>query len=204
MVRTPKLVGGPTSSEALNSYLQTLDREDLTVVQGLTPYYAGSIALMADQKHIRRFSPEDHRASRFATEASTRRWLASESGKAVFLLLEPVDGADDRRLAGYGWAAPATTPFVDGGETVFAVRLGERYRSTGLSTPFGNVILEASRQMFRARNFWLSTWATNRAAVRAYGRLGFEIAYEMDPTTERKGPGLQEELDARIYMKLPE
>jgi hypothetical protein len=189
-------------SEPLRDAVDMLSAEGLIVVEGVTPYFAGSVAMMATQNHIRKFCPEDQQEAHFATESSIGRWLGQ--GRAMFLLLEPIDDTDERRLAGYGWAGPETTEFVKDAKTGFAVRLGERHLTSGFSAPFAQIILETSRQRFGARNFWATTWETNTVARKAYQAVGFEKVDETDIIIDRKAPGRRVEPDRRWYMALPE
>lgn len=169
------------------------------VRQGLTAYYAGSVAVMALQPHIKRVCPNDATDARFGSEASTAEWLNKDGGRNMFVLLKDQERLG-QRLVGYGWTGPATVDELPGSETTFAVRLGKEAVGKHLSLSFTSLIIAGSREMFGSQNFWLETWESNQPAVATYKKAGFEIVQAMP---EIRGKGRQKKyLDARLFMTL--
>jgi RimJ/RimL family protein N-acetyltransferase len=153
--------------------LEALSHNGYEIRYGLTAAYAGSIAVLANQSHIKEFSPKDS-AERFTTIPDSEDWLKKSGGVGMFILLKD----DDRvqRVAGYGWTTPKVNPAIPGSQTAFEIRLGESARWQNLAAPFGRLILAGSSAIYGSRNFWLETWESNTAAVRAFHRMGFEIS----------------------------
>lgn len=185
-------------SEDSQDAVWALGEDNLEVVEGLTPYYAGSIAVMAQQREIRMNYPEDQTAERFATQESTRNWMASSGGLAIFLMLEDV--SEGQRLAGYGWTGPATCEHIRTGKTVFAIRVGENHKSKGPMASFGALVVEATRRRYEADNFWLETWESETPYNIAYNVIGFKPAYK--DIAIRQEPYQRKQPDRRVYMKL--
>jgi ribosomal protein S18 acetylase RimI-like enzyme len=164
---------------------------------GLTPEFADRISVMAQEPSIREYCPKDS-GERFAGQASTERWLAKK--RSMFLLLKrTVD--DGLSLAGYGWSGSESSPHVPGGETTFAIRIGEAGQGQGLATPFSWLIIAGSAVLYGAKNLWLETWAVNAGAVHVYHKIGFVTVAEKPD--ERVLPDGKTTPDTRVYMSLP-
>ena len=164
---------------------------------GLTPEFANAIIAMAREPSIREYCPRDS-GERFVDLASTEHWLSK--GRTMFLLLKRTDSGD-LQLPGYGWAGEATTEQVPGGQSTFALRVGEAGQGQGLATLFAQTIVSAATALFGAKNMWLETWASNGAAVHIYQKLGaIQIAEKPD---QRPLPNGETVADTRLYMTLP-
>lgn len=176
--------------------LQLLADRGYEVQMGLTPALAGQVLAMSQEPSIREFCPKDC-SERFADQAATERWLAKK--RIMFALLKRE--ADKLSLVGYGWAGAGSSPHVPGGETTFAIRIGEAGQGQGLAVPFSWLIVAGSAVLFGARNFWLETWGSNGGAVHVYHKIGFEtVAEEPDERLNAEGVKIT---DTRTYMSLP-
>jgi ribosomal protein S18 acetylase RimI-like enzyme len=164
---------------------------------GLTPEFADQILVMAQESNIREYCPKDS-TERFTDRAATERWLAKR--RAVFLLLKR-ENDNTLSLVGYGWSGPGFNRHVPGGQTTFALRIGEAGQGQGLAEPFSWLIVAASAAQYDTQDFWLETWASNGAAVHIYHKLGFETVKE--ETIERPTAIGGTVADRRIYMQLP-
>lgn len=173
-----------------------------SVAHGLTEYYAGSVATMAMQQPVREFYPADSTEERFATRQSTQQWLRRVGSKSVYLLLR--DYKEDHRLAGYGWVERASSVEAPGGETKFAVRLGEEVAGKGFEIPFSAIILGASAKFLKARNFWLEEKDSNEKALKAFDLIGFEEAGYQPRISTRRRPRRETVLSSQLYMRLPD
>jgi ribosomal protein S18 acetylase RimI-like enzyme len=117
----------------------------------------------------------------------------------MFLLLEK--SADGQlELAGYGWAGAETSAEVPGGQTTFAVRIGQKHQGKGLATPFCQLIVDGAASLYDSRDFWLETWGSNGGAVHVYHKLGFETVAEK--AAERPTVDGSKVNDVRVTMKL--
>lgn len=164
---------------------------------GLTPEFADKISVMAREPSIREYCPKDSE-ERFTDQASAGRWLSKNRG--MFLLLKHADdGALD--LAGYGWSGYASNQQVPGGETTFAIRIGEAGQGHGLATPFAWLIVAASAALYGAKNLWLETWLSNGGAVHVYHKIGFVTVTEKPDGRSLPDGGTAP--DKRVYMSLP-
>lgn len=179
--------------------VDSLAQRGYEVRQGLTPYYAGAIGMMALQPHIHGAYPMDASGSRFASEGSTAEWQSRDGGKHMFLLLKRWDNSF-QRLVGYGWTGPETPEELPDSETTFALRLGEEGIGKHLELPFAELIIAGSRRIFEAKNFWLETWASDKSAVTTYEEAGFEIAHEVKAV--RGSLRQKKNMDTRLYMTL--
>ncbi|MDP9131121.1 MAG: GNAT family N-acetyltransferase [Candidatus Binatota bacterium] len=164
---------------------------------GLTPEFADAISAMALEPSIREYCPKDC-GQRFADRASTESWLAK--GRSMFLLLRRE--GDRLSLAGYGWVGAGSNPRVPGGETTFAIRIGETGQGQGLATPFAWLIVAGAAALYGAKKMWLETWAVNAGAVHVYHKIGFETVTE-EPD-QRFLPSGEKVADVRVYMSLPD
>lgn len=209
--------------EAGNAAAAALAEKGFVVMAGLTRNYVGALTIMAAQRETREYCPKDPTEARFATEESTEKWLSKNGGRGMFLLLERL-GDDALDLAGYGWTGLEESEEVPGGETTFAIRIGEHSQGLGLATPFTKLIVAGSARLFGARNIWLETWKGNGKAVGAYNSAGFaKLDVEKDdyrPTTRelfslvngrvvvlkelKKGEGkVPAVADTRLYFSFP-
>jgi len=182
---------GQVAAEAVKK----LADQGYEVQLGLTPELASQILTMSKEPSIREFCPKDC-SQRFADRAATERWL--QKGRAAFVLLKK-DG-DNYRLAGYGWAGPASSEHAPGGTTTFAIRIGEAGQGQGLAAPFSWLIIAGTAVLFESRDFWLETWGSNGGAVHVYHKIGFKTVDE-EPD-ERPTPDGQKVSDTRVYMSL--
>ncbi|MFZ1248820.1 MAG: GNAT family N-acetyltransferase [Candidatus Saccharimonadales bacterium] len=178
-------------SDAGKRAFETLAARGYAVTLGLTKAAAAKIQEIARQDSIREYCPNDV-GSRFRDEAGTTTWLGK--GRAVFLLVESATG----EIAGYAWGGAAQTSHIPGGETTVALRLSEKHQGKGLATPYLAVAVDATQQLYGAKNLWLETWASNTGAVHIYEKIGFtQVASE--PSTR---PTINGTLtpDTRLYM----
>ena len=163
---------------------------------GLTADYADEIAKMALEPSIKEYCPNDYGA-RFKGRETTTAWL--KKGRAAYLLLK--QGSSGRlELVGYGWAGTSKSSHVPGGDTTFALRIGESGQGQGLATPFARLIIDSSANMYDAKNFWLETWFSNGGAVHVYHKLGFVNVEEV--VDERLKADGTKVADTRLYMSL--
>lgn len=177
--------------------IQLLSEKGFEVSVGLTQAYAEAIIAMALEPGIQEYCPNDC-SKRFKDMPAVENWLSKQ--RATFLLLQRTDTG--LALAGYGWAGAETSEHVPGGETTFAIRVGERGQGQGLATSFAQLIVSGSRELYGAQHFWLETWQSNGGAVHVYHKIGFE-----DVTTvafERPTLAGGTVADTRIFMRLPE
>lgn len=177
--------------------IQKLSEKGFEVSVGLTKEYAEAIIAMALEPGIQEYCPNDC-SKRFKDMSAVQAWLGKQ--RATFLLLQRTE--QGLQPAGYGWAGAETSEHVPGGETTFAIRVGERGQGQGLATPFAQLIVSGSRQLYGAQHFWLETWQSNGGAVHVYHKLGFEdvamVASERPTLAGGTVP------DTRIFMRLPE
>jgi ribosomal protein S18 acetylase RimI-like enzyme len=89
---------------------------------------------------------------------------------------------------------------VPGGETTFAIRVGEAGQGQGLATPFAWLIVVGAAQVYEARKFWLETWQSNEGAVHIYHKIGFVDVDSQNDTRPTTAGG--EVPDTRLYMSL--
>jgi len=178
--------------------VEALADKGFEVRAGVTPYYAGSIAVMSAEPHIVQFCPKDPTEKRFATKESMEAWLQKgddslgEYGRGMFLLVRKV-GEGGLRLAGYGWTGPESSTRVPRGTTTFAVRIGVEGQGKGLAKPFTQLIVDGTATLFNARDIWLETWQGNHAA-KVYRDVGFEYVTEAYD---------QKAMATRVYMSYP-
>jgi len=176
--------------------LQQLADQGYGLYYGLTKQYAEAIIAMALEADIREYCPRDS-AERFASLEATQQWLGKKRG--MFLLLANSAGGQ-LELAGYGWAGAETSAEVTGGQTTFAVRIGQKHQGNGLATPFCRLIVDGAATMYGGRDFWLETWGSNGGAVHIYHKLGFETVAEK--AAERPTADGSRVDDVRVTMKL--
>lgn len=177
--------------------LHDLYAKGFEIHTGLTPELAEAIYTMSLQPSIKEYCPNDS-AKRFDGQEATGNWLAK--GRCAFSLFKR-DGSE-LSLVGYGWSGRETSQHVPGGETTFALRIGEQGQGQGLATPFARIVVAATATMFSARNFWLETWESNGAAVHIYHKLGFEdVTQETGSRPTADGETVE---DTRLYMSLPD
>ncbi len=186
----------PNYDDKTNDAINNLGERGFYILHGLTEELAGQIFAMAKESHIREYCPRDCTEERFADVASTKKWLSR--GHAVFMIAKK--NGDDWQIVGYGWSGPKETPEVPGGQTTFAVRLGEAGLGQKLSLPFSQAIIGATQGIYEAPNVWLETWASNAGAVHVYKELGFELVTEV-PSQRPTSEGQKVE-DTRLFMKL--
>lgn len=178
-----------------NDATALLKENGYTVLAGLTPFFAGAIAMMALEPAIQQNCPNDT-TKRFGTELLAKRWVRQPGGRGVFVLTQ--DSATGPIPAGYGWTGPGTTEHVESGQVTFAMRIGERHTGKGLAYPFAALIVAASVKMYDATDIWLETWASNITAHRTYERVGFVETHRSDAEINAAHA-----TDQRIYMYLP-
>jgi ribosomal protein S18 acetylase RimI-like enzyme len=185
---------GDKASEALAK----LASAGYEVHAGLTAELADQIMIMSLEPAIRKYCPKDCR-ERFKDRASTEQWLAKKRG--TFLLLKKADDGS-LTLAGYAWVGDAQSSHVPGGETTFALRIGENYQGQGLATPFSLLTLLGAEKLYGAQKIWLETWASNEGAVHIYHKLGF-VDTDQEPSELVSADG-DRQPDTRLYMILPD
>jgi ribosomal protein S18 acetylase RimI-like enzyme len=176
--------------------IDQLGAQGFEVHMGLTKEYALAIIEMCLEPAIKEYCPNDC-GQRFKDLAAAQGWLSK--GRAVFLLLKR-DG-ENLTLAGYGWTGSGTSSHVPGGETTFAIRIGEIGQGQGLATPFSEAILGASVELFDAKSVWLETWQSNGGAVHVYHKVGFVDVDEAPGQRQTADGGVTD--DTRLYMSLP-
>ena len=182
--------------EAGAAAIAKLAESGLEVHTGLTEELAEQIIQMAREPGIREYCPNDC-GKRFKDMAAVGGWLAKKRG--TFILLKRSDDGD-LTLAGYGWAGDGTSEYVPGGETTFAIRIGEAGQGQGLASPFSWLIVAGAAKLYDAGNFWLETWASNGAAVHTYHKIGFKDVAEAAAQRPTGSGGLVD--DTRLYMSL--
>src|SRR5581483_3049165 len=114
--------------------LSELNEKGFQVFTGLTPELAADVLIMSKEPAIREYCPKDS-SERFSDQAAVQDWLSK--GRAFFSLQR------DGQLIGYGWTGQATSSHVSGGQTTFALRIGEAGHGQGLATPFSWVTISA-------------------------------------------------------------
>ena len=196
-----------------NQALERLALSGYEVAVGLSEYYAGAISIMSQQKLIAEYCPQDASCQRFASRASTERWLAKNGGRAVFLLLcqeNPAADEPEHRLAGYAWTGLETPAGLAGYPITSAYRIGDEDRGKGLAGPFAQVVISATHARFaEGEGIGLEVWSSNHRAVSLYRELGFQAlelagrnSAEWRPTTDASAEdGLCR--DKRLYMGYP-
>jgi ribosomal protein S18 acetylase RimI-like enzyme len=126
---------------------------------------------------------------------ATEQWLTKQ--RAVFLLMD-----QGGQLAGYGWVGASESELVPGGETTFALRIGEAGQGQGLATPYTQAMLTGAAALFGAKQFWLETWASNQGAVHVYHKVGFVDVAQVSGERPTTSGGMV--ADTRLYMSLPD
>jgi ribosomal protein S18 acetylase RimI-like enzyme len=174
--------------------LKSLADKGYVIQTGMTRDDLQAIQLMADQPAIQAYCLRDC-TERFVDEASTTAWLAK--GRCAFILVH----AETGQIAGYGWSGHEPSSNVPGGETTYALRIGQDHQGQGLALPYSQVIIEATKALFGAQHFWLEAWASNGAGVHTYHKLGFQDVMQTD--SPRPLTGGDSTPDARIWMTLP-
>jgi hypothetical protein len=173
--------------------LRQLTEQGYEIHTGLTTDFADQIKTMSQEPAIREYCPKDA-TDRFADSQTAKKWLSK--GRAMFLLLK------DGQLIGYGWTGHATSDSVPGGQTTFALRIGQIGHGQGLAAPFSWLTISASNVRYGLKDIWLETWASNGAAVHIYHKLGFVNVTERRSTRPTAVGDTVD--DVRIYMKLPD
>jgi hypothetical protein len=199
-----------------NIALARLNERGFTVARGLTPYYAGSLAVASQQKHIREYCPRDAQ-ERFPTPEAIEKWHAKKEGRAPFLLLsdviykgEPIGKAVD----GYAWSGTEPCDFLPDHPITTAYRLTERGLRQGLFPDFVQVATSATNTFYTdGEGIGLESWDSNKKAIGAYEYTGYELLHtgevELRPTLNPDLPGAHrtdEGLmvpDQRQYMGYP-
>jgi ribosomal protein S18 acetylase RimI-like enzyme len=175
--------------------IERLAEKGYEIHTGLTPAYADDIAQMCLQPSIKEYCPNDY-GKRFANLDATEQWLAK--GRLTFLLLKKQ--GEEYSLTGYGWSGLETSEHAPGGESTFALRIGEAGQGQGLATPFARLIVAGTAAIYDVKNMWLETWASNGGAVHIYHKLGFKDVAQVDgirPTADGRTVK-----DTRLYMTL--
>ena len=209
-----------------NAALQQLAERGYDMALGLNEYYAGAISVMSQQPHIVEYCPQDATEARFASRASTERWLKKRTGRAVFLLLRRgQNGTDSRRLAGYGWsglgAEPASAEYPidvacrigasaeDEYPITTAFRIGAEDLGRKLFKDFVQVVVSATHARFGGGlGIGLETWRSN-PAFKTYKQLGFILLESLSPDEREWRPTLDPfavdgvEADRRVRMGYP-
>lgn len=192
--QTTKLTPDKLDEGSVES-LNILEEKSYEVHYGLTIKYADDIAKMCLEPGIKEYCPKDW-TGRFADRESTKKWLAK--GRGTFLLLKRE--GEDLKLAGYGWVGKGNNENIDGGETTFAIRIGDSAQGQGLATHFARLIVYGSKNIYDAKNIWLETWQSNSGAVHVYHKIGFTDVNKIE--LDRPRPDGSSVSDTRIYMKL--
>jgi len=186
--------------------LARIREKGYNVATGLTEYFAGSVAIMGYQSHIREYCPKDTTESRFVTLHSTEKWLQKNGGRAMFLLLQGED--DDAQLEGYGWAGLGQCDELPAHPITSAYRLGERVLGLGLAKDFVQVVVSGTNTLYAdGEGIGLETWRSNHAAG-LFRKVGFtpiteapedELRPTLNPDSFRDGV-----VDRRLYMSYPD
>src|SRR5579884_1049083 len=146
--RTEQLTADRLSGDDVEM-LQRLSEKGYEIHTGLTQAFAEQIMEMCLQPSIKEYCPNDC-GRRFKDLEAVRTWLAK--GRGAILLLK--NDAGNLRLAGYGWAGGELSVHVPGGETTFAIRIGEADQGQGLATPYCRLIVAGSSLIYDAKNYW--------------------------------------------------
>jgi hypothetical protein len=199
-----------------NDALARLNERGFTVARGLTPYYAGSLAVISQQDHIREYCPRDT-AERFPTPPAIEKWHAKKDGRAPFLLLSDVmyKGAPiGEAIDGYGWSGTEPCEALPDHPITTAYRLARRGLRQGLFGDFVQVVTSATNTFYaEGEGIGLETWFSNEKAVGAYEEVGYELLdtgeVELRPTLNPGLPGAHMTdkglmaPDHRLYMGYP-
>lgn len=182
-----------TLEAAAGGAVEELKSMGYEIKYGLTKPITDKIIELTKEPAIREYCPKDS-SERFKNLDATERWLSK--GRATFLLTN-----SEGQLVGYGWAGVGSSSHVPGGETTFAIRIGQKGQGQGLATPFAKAIVFGSAELFGSKNFWLETWQSNGGAVHVYHKIGFQdIDQQSDHRPTKDGGTVQ---DTRLYMSLP-
>jgi ribosomal protein S18 acetylase RimI-like enzyme len=174
---------------------QQLQDKGYEVRVGLTAEIASVISQLALEPAIKEYCPKDS-SERFTDQAATEKWLSK--GRAVFLLIK----SKDQAVVGYGWAGPATSSRIEGGEATFAIRVAEAGQGLGLATPYSRLIIAGAAILYDAKNVWLEVWESNAAAAHIYHKIGAQdVTSEVLERPTASGSMVQ---DIRFYMTLPD
>jgi ribosomal protein S18 acetylase RimI-like enzyme len=184
-------------SQAGQEAVNLLHERGYEVRVGLTTDLADQIEAMAREPSIREFCPNDC-GSRFADRASIESWLSKK--RATFTLVKKSPEGQDLSLVGYGWVGLGASDHVHGGETTFAIRIGESGQGQGLATPFARLIVEGAAAIYAAKNMWLETWQSNGGAVHVYHKIGFKDVDQVE--AQRPTANGESVADTRLYMSL--
>ncbi|MEK7599838.1 MAG: GNAT family N-acetyltransferase [Patescibacteria group bacterium] len=184
-------------SQAGQEAASQLNERGYEVRVGLTTDLADQIEAMAKEPSIREFCPNDC-GGRFADRPSTELWLSKK--RATFVLVNKSSDSHDLSLVGYGWVGLGVSDHVQGGETTFAIRIGESGQGQGLATPFARLIVEGAAAIYGAQNMWLETWQSNGGAVHVYHKIGFRDVDQVE--SQRPTASGESIADTRLYMSL--
>jgi ribosomal protein S18 acetylase RimI-like enzyme len=188
------LVSDPVTIDCIRQ----LAERNYEVHTGLTDKLADAVVEMAREPAIQEYCPNDI-GKRFTDRQAIEKWLAK--GRAAFLLIKHDVTDDDLHLVGYGWAGESSSSHAPGGETTFAIRIGEAGQGQGLATPFAQLIVNAAALLYNSKNFWLETWQSNGPAIHIYEKIGFS---GVDAVPDKR-PSIENGSvpDTRLYMSLP-
>ena len=199
----------PTLDDRGNDALKRLHERGFVVAAGLSRYFAGAVGVMGQQEHIREYCPKDPTPARFATEASTAKWLQKGGGRAVFLLLENVfDKGEEagQKLGGYGWTGYEPCKELPDHPITSAYRLDEHSLGKGLAGDFIQTVVSGTHALYAPDDgIGLETWNSNHAAA-LYQKLGFELLAQKDDPRPTLAPAAEngEVEDTRLYMGYPQ
>jgi hypothetical protein len=201
----------PSIGQRGDTALARLNEHGYIVATGLTPYFAGAIALMGQQPHIREYCPRDATAARFGTQESTRLWLEKNGGRATFLLLSQVEHKGNPmglQLEGYAWTGLEPCEALPDYPITSAYRLGETALGKHLSGDFVQVVVSGTHTLYAdGKKIGLETWDSNPAAS-LYPKVGFVPAeqphrlLELRPTLDSKAENGMT-MDTRLFMGYP-
>lgn len=145
------------------------------VAAGSDPDLESQLIKKSRQEPILKYTPKDA-AERFADQSALDRWRAG--GREIHWLLGPDDD-----LAGVIWYGKKPFPLeLDLPEIpteTFAIRLYDGYAGHHLAVPFMRQSLALHAQAQRDRGqpiagIWLETDNDNPAALKVYGRFGYQ------------------------------
>jgi RimJ/RimL family protein N-acetyltransferase len=105
-------------------------------------------------------------------------WLEAILARGIHLIVISAD-----EVVGHGFVTPTPTPGI--GE--YAVFVQQDRRGNGMGTELSRAVVDTARNA-GLRGLWLSVEPENRAAIRAYEKVGFEFVgstrYSVEPEME--------------------
>lgn len=180
--------------------VQELADNGLVVIAGVTERLAGQIATIGAQAHIREYCPKDATDSRFGSQEAFIKWLGKGGGRGMTLIgavagqegpLRPSDldslREDDITILAYGWSGSEENKHIPGADITTAYRVAEAGAGKGLGSRLARLVTASAIDVFGVQKpdmISLETWASNKAAVHLYGKVGYEAVDGVKPVAD--------------------